>query len=177
MARKKPAKRKSKKVFLFIVEGCTEENYIKLLKRIYKKNADIRNCKGGSAKAVMNEAQKRISENSDDYTGYVVWFDRDTYFPAKDANQKNSLESKSSVEIYISDPCAENWLLAHFASIMPPSAACYQCEKQLKKFITNYNKNDCRLLDKHIDKAHIKSAIKNYPAIGDIPKEYFLDEK
>jgi len=37
MARKKTAKRKSiKPKYCFIVEGCTEENYIKRLKELYR---------------------------------------------------------------------------------------------------------------------------------------------
>jgi hypothetical protein len=173
MSRKKPEKRKSRNVFLFIVEGCTEENYIICLKRIYKKNAKTKNCKGGSAGAVMYEAKKLVSENRDDYTGYVIWFDGDTYSESDDYNQKNSLESKKNVKIYISEPCVENWLLAHFSSIMSQSNNCSNCETKLKKFIPNYNKNDCQLLDKYITKENIKKAIRNYSTIGAIPQKYF----
>jgi len=34
MARKKAVKRKSKQVYLFIVEGCTETNYLKLFSKL-----------------------------------------------------------------------------------------------------------------------------------------------
>jgi len=173
MGRKKPKIRKSKKVFLFIVEGCTEENYINCLKRIYRKDAQINNCKGGSAKAVMNEAKKLVLKHQDEYSGYVIWFDRDTFFPAKDSNMKNSLESKNSVEIYISNPCVENWLLAHFRSIMPAAAICINCERELRNYIPGYHKNDCQMLYKHINKKKIEIATKNYPEIGAIPNLYF----
>ncbi|GEM_PF-6338483 len=43
--RKTRPSKQSKKLYYFIVEGCTEENYLKLLKQIYKKDAKIYNCK------------------------------------------------------------------------------------------------------------------------------------
>ena len=174
MARKKTIKRKSKQVFLFIVEGCTETNYINLLKRLYKKNAVINNCKGGSAKSVMKEAEKIVEKHGDYYTGYIVWFDFDTFISSQDHNIKTSLESKNNVSIFINKPCVENWLLSHFTSKMSCNSKCSDCVKQLFSFIPNYDKNDCRKLNKYIDKKNIENAIDNYPDIGQIPKKYFL---
>ncbi|ETR73630.1 MAG: hypothetical protein OMM_00806 [Candidatus Magnetoglobus multicellularis str. Araruama] len=174
MARKKAIKRKSKQVYLFIVEGCTETNYLKLLKRLYKKNADINNCKGGSARSVMKEAEKLIKKNGDYYTGYIVWFDADTFISSQDHNLKMSLESKNNVTIFISKPCIENWLLSHFASKMPFNRKCADCVKQLLIFIPNYDKNDCRMLNRYFDRKRIEDAIINYPDTGQIPYKYFL---
>ena len=70
--RKSRETRESKKVYYFIVEGCTEEKYIKLLKILYKKDATIKNCNGGSARNVLNEAKKIITKNKDEYLGYIV---------------------------------------------------------------------------------------------------------
>ena len=118
MARKKRnTDRLSKKSIYFIVEGCTEENYIKLLKMLYRQPVQIKNCHGGSAKKVLKEARKIINKNADDYKGYVIWFDRDTYNSSEDTNLLNSLRAKDNVKIYISNPCIENWLLAHFQKI------------------------------------------------------------
>lgn len=58
--RKSRPLRKSKKFYYFIVEGFTEENYLKLLKKIYQKGEKIENCNGGSAKNVLNKARKII---------------------------------------------------------------------------------------------------------------------
>lgn len=69
--RKSRKKRQSKKVHLFIVEGCTEENYIKHLKKLYRKSGKTENCKGGSAKAVMEQTKKLIKKHQDDYSGYI----------------------------------------------------------------------------------------------------------
>ena len=163
--------RKSNKSIYFIVEGCTEENYIKLLKTLYRKNATIKNCNGGSAYKVLKEAQKIINKNDDDYKGYVIWFDRDTYNSSKDSNLFNSLKAKNNVEIYISVPCVENWLLAHFQKINQNESKCNRCMTILKqKYITEYKKNDCNMLTKFITKEEINKAIINYPTLEGIPK-------
>ena len=172
MARKKRNTfRKSNKSIYFIVEGCTEENYIKLLKTLYRKNATIKNCNGGSANKVLKEAQKIINKNGDDYKGYVIWFDRDTYNSSKDSNLFNSLRAKNNVEIYISVPCVENWLLAHFQEVNQNESKCNRCVAILKqKYITRYEKNDCNMLTRFIAEEEISKAIINYPVLQGIPK-------
>ena len=171
MGRKQRRKRQSKKVYLFIVGGSTEENYINLLKRTYRKDAKVNNCEGGNARGVLKEARKLVVKHRDDYSGYVVWFDSDRYFPSLDSNLKNCLESKNNVEVYMSEPCVENWLLAHFQPITTKHADYSFYEKALQKYIPNYRKSDS--LDRYIDKAKIQTAIINYPEIGEIPRKYF----
>lgn len=53
MRRKKTQKRKIRKVFCFIVEGCTEENSIKCLKQIFRTSGAIYNCKGGPERNIL----------------------------------------------------------------------------------------------------------------------------
>ena len=172
MARKKRnTDRKSNKYIYFIVEGCTEENYIKLLKLLYKQGVQIKNCRGGSAKKVLESAKKIIQKHGDEYLGYVIWFDRDTYNKSKDSNLLQSLKSKANVEIYISNPCVENWLLAHFEKINQQETECDRCIKVLKqKYVSMYKKNDCNMLTKFITKVEIKLAIINYPDLQAIPQ-------
>jgi len=171
MARKKrDANKKSKRSIYFIVEGCTEENYIKLLKLIYRRNVQIKNCNGGSAKKVLQEAKKIINKYGDEYLGYVIWFDRDTYNPDRDYNLFNSLKVRESVKTYISSPCVENWLLAHFQKINEQEPQCGRCLAILKqKYIARYEKNDCNMLTKFITKKEISAAMGNYPALQNIP--------
>jgi len=81
MAKRKSApSRKSQKKYFFIVEGCTEENYIRRLKELYPhhKVDKPRNCNGGSAKAVLEAAKRFILKYGNDYLGYIIWFDEDT---------------------------------------------------------------------------------------------------
>ena len=169
--------RAKKKVYCFIVEGCTEENYIRLLRLLYRKGGKSKNCHGGSARGVLQSAEKLVAKHGDDYAGYVVWFDNDRYCPAEDEPLKTSLEASKDVqvEVYISEPCVENWLLAHFQKTKPQHESCNACEQELKKYIPRYKKNDCQLLQKYLDQETIQVAIANYPEIGEIPKKYFIE--
>ncbi len=174
MAREKRPQRKSIRPYYFIVEGYTEENYLQLLKQLSKKPAKIKNCKGGSANNVMQEAQEIITKvNPDDYSGYIIWFDQDTYFVSSDSNLKSSLESKNTVKIYISQPCIENWLLAHFQSVNLDEMECKNCHQKLLKYISNYHKNDLELLKQKIAEKEIQTAIANYEELGQIYTKYF----
>ncbi len=174
MAREKRPSRKSIRPYYFIVEGSTEENYLLLLKILYKNGAKIKNCGGGSVKNILLEAEKIINKNNpDDYLGYVIWFDQDRYYVSSDSNLKNRLEKREDVTIYISKPCMENWLLAHFQPINLNEYECSACEKKLLKYILNYDKNDPDLLKKVITEKEIQVAIANYPELGKIHTEYF----
>jgi hypothetical protein len=136
----------------------------------------LENNKGGSAKAVLQKAEKLISKYANEYLGYVIWFDEDTYFPSQDCNKRNSLQAKKHVEIYMSIPCIEHWLLAHFQDInLSQENNCQFYVNKLKKSIRNYDKNDCLLLSRYIETENIEKAITRYPEIGEIPKKYFLN--
>lgn len=176
MGRKRRASRISQKVYCFIVEGYTEENYIRLLKLLYRKSGDPKNCKGGNAKGVLKKAKKLIQQHGDDYSGYIVWFDGDK-FSSGDVALRDELASRKDIEtqIYINEPCVENWLLAHFQTILSHSASSEMCEKTLRQHIPHYKKNDNVLLKRYINKTHVVTAIVNYPEIGEIPKEYFIE--
>ena len=172
MARKKrQSYRPSKKYICFIVEKCTEENYIKLFKLLYRQGVQVKKCNGGSAKKVLEAASRIIRRHGDEYLSYVLWFERDTYNPSQDANLLNSLKSKDNVEVYISSPpCIENWLLAHFQQINQNEPKCDRCLKILKqKYISKYEKNDCNMLTKFIAEPEINSAVANYPNLKGIP--------
>jgi len=125
----------------------------------------------------MVEAQKIIQKTlAGQYSGYVIWFDEDRFYPAKDTNLKVHLAAIESVKIYISQPCIERWLLAHFQSIeSQPNEACKFYEKKLsaENYIPHYKKDDCVLLNRYIDQTKVETAIKNYPELGEMPKNYF----
>lgn len=172
MPRKQSPKKQSILVPLLIVEGFTEKNYITILKSIYRKSASITNVKGGGAKSVLNEAIKAIETQQGIYSYLVVWFDKDAY----DIDDHATLEQvqRKGGDIYISQPCVEHWLLAHFQSInLAATAECDTHKNTLKKHIPNYSKNDCNLLTKYITQESIQTAIDNYPAIGKLVTTYF----
>ena len=131
MGRKRRSKKQLKKsIPYFIVEGCTEENYIKLLKIMYKKSAEIKNANGGNASGVMSKALKIIKNNLE-YTTFIVWFDNDK-FKKSDEDLLNSLSEEAKV--IQSYPCIEAWLLAHFEELQNNqlSKQCKNFEKKLK---------------------------------------------
>lgn len=100
-----------------MVEGCTEKDYSKLLKQIYKASFGLKfeHYTGGSAKSVLETAKKVIKESEEDeYQKVIIVFDGDRYDRKTDFNLYNSLIQNKNVEIFISMPCIENLLLAHF---------------------------------------------------------------
>jgi len=178
MGRKQPTTKTSPpKKYYFVVEGCTEENYLKRLKQLYPDHrvAEIEDSKGGNAKSVLIKGKKIINKYKQAYLGYVIWFDKDRYF-SQDKNLKEELENNESVKIYMSEPCIEHWLLAHFQKInLSENQDCQFYEELIrkKKYIPHYKKNKCPLLERFIDKNKVETAIENYPEIGKIPRTYF----
>ncbi len=178
MARKQRPQKELQSINYFIVEGCTEENYINLLKRLYKNNSKIKNCKGGNAKGVMIDALSILKEKKEIYSKFIVWFDNDRFNPKNPSESKlyNDL-LKEKAEIYISEPCIEAWLLSHFETVQHcKNKECKSCEEKLKTYISNYEKNNCILLEKYINKNNICDAIKNYPELGKLVKGYFVKD-
>lgn len=172
--RKSPRRRDSKPVPLFIVEGYTEENYIRLLKKRFKFGADIENCKGGSSKRVLEIAKRKRRQHSDNYAHYVIWFDADTHDSQQTKNLIDYFGRTKDSSIYISKPCVENWLLAHFQPPLDSSASCQNCTKVLQNYILNYDKNDSVLLERYIKDAQVIVAIENCSELGKFVTEFFL---
>ena len=112
------------------------ENYIRLLKLLYRKSGDIQNCQGGNAKGVLQKAKKLIEQHRDDYSGYIIWFDGDTFFKS-DIDLKNNVVSSRTditINIYINEPCVENWLLAHFQPKLSKAVSSDLCERTLQQY-------------------------------------------
>ncbi len=142
----------------FIVEGCTEENYIKVLKKLYRKSAKLKNIEGGSAKNILTQAEKIINDNSE-YSNFIVWFDDDTLTP-NDTNLLNQVKQLTNVNVVISYPCIETFLLAHFQKLNENQLnnSCKSFEDKLKKdYMLNYSKNNCKLLEKSIKIENIEN--------------------
>jgi hypothetical protein len=165
MDRKRLKPRKSKKVFCFTVEGCTERNYIQVIRKLYKRKVafDPINPCGGGAKTVLLEAQRAILK--DEHSGYVIWFDGDMDSPdnkqLKDQLTSHCRKNKTPLLILISIPCIENWLLCHFEK-KSFDGICSNVERRLKRHIKGYEKNNCYQLEGCITKASIKKALTNY---------------
>ena len=61
--RKKSINKKSNPVALFIVEGYTEENYVKILKQLYLQNVITENCLGGPSRKLKTKNNGSIPNN------------------------------------------------------------------------------------------------------------------
>ncbi len=174
MKRKISPTKKSIEVPLFIVEGYTEENYIKILKIIYQKNVSILNCKGGGANSVLLKSDKIINEEADYYSSFVIIYDADTDNPKYD-NLRTKIITSKNVNVIILDPCFENWLLLHISQKkVEKTNKCDKCIAKLKKSIPNYEKDDFQLLGKYVKSETFNQACKNQPEIGNILKKYFF---
>ena len=175
MARKKRSKRKlNKSEPYFIVEGCTEKNYIQLLTSLYKKSAKVQNTKGGNAKGVIEKALQIINKHIE-YSDFIVWFDNDGL---QNSDKKILSECKKKAKIVQSYPCIKSWLLAHFKKIDEnkiENRNCKYFENELKneECMKNYEKNNYKILKNNISEGEIYNAIKNYPKFNN-NLEYIL---
>ncbi len=169
MTRKKVVQKKNKLYWsvLFIVEGCTETNYIRTLNAIFRCGYKVINCQGGGARGVLQQAKKIIKNNVDIYSHFVVIFDSDADF-----NNEN-LKKEIKGEIIICEPCFENWLLSHFQKPIFKQQKCENSIEILQKHIANYEKNKCNQLEKYISQGNFKIATENYIEIGKIFQKFY----
>jgi|GEM_PF-2724050 len=178
MKRKQRIGRADNAVYCFIVKDDTKEHYVRLLGQIYRKNVRVKNCRELNGGSVFREADNIISKHSDYYSGYVIWLDRAMHKTAlsdRESDAKNSLETRSDVEVYFSHPCFENWLLAHFRKTMSENAKPDSCGKELKKYIPEYEKKcTLQIFSDYIDEKQIRRAMLSYPEIGEFLKKYFM---
>lgn len=178
--KKRKKKRLKKSQPYIIVEGCTEENYIKVLKILYSKGMACKNVNGGNAKGVIEKARKEI-ENNPEYTYFIIWFDDDGFYENNlEEKIPKKLISEITIKTAISYPCIEAWLLSHFEKIYENQLdknCDYFGDELKKKYIPKYKKNDCKLLETYIDDEKIKNAKSNYPKYAgnlDAILDYFL---
>ncbi len=119
-----------------------------------------------------------LKEKKEIYSKFIVWFDNDRFNPKNREESKlyNTL-LKAKADIYMSEPCIETWLLAHFETVQQcKNKECKSCQEKLKTYIPNYEKNNCTLLEKHINQKNICDAIKNYPELSKFLSAYFISK-
>ncbi len=129
MPRKREQKplRKMKPVFLVFCEGETEENYIDLLRRLYKSPIKIVAKTEGnqiSSKLIRQRQQELKISKSEKITTFLM-YDLDI----KAVNKK--LES-CKAEWLCSNPCVELWFLLH-SKAQTAELTSANCVKLLKK--------------------------------------------
>jgi len=154
--KRRPARRKPfkdpKPIILIVTEGeVTEPEYLNGFKEAARNPRVHIRVRGGvgvpktiveCAKGLKNEAEKQARREKDPNLRYdEVWcvFDVDDHPSIPDAKQ---MARDNGIELAISNPCIELWLLLHFRE-SPGMKRAHQLLPMLKRYIPNY--------DKHVD--------------------------
>lgn len=172
--RRQKAKRSPYDVVLIVCEGTkTEPKYFKEMIKAYSLNtANVIVCDtkhGSDPLSVVKCAEGRLRENRELDFAYCV-FDRDKHRTFNDAMQVlGSSRYKNKLVRILSDPCFEFWLLLHFAyttksfCVAGDDSNCNEVIKELKKYITNYQKGDDQIFQKTRDQ--LETAITRAEAV------------
>jgi Protein involved in cell division len=143
MSRRPSGIREPKKRILFVVEGKTECNYLDGLKeRDVNIEIVIIKSKRKSAPQIVKECAVNVKERHIDIPGgdvaYAV-FDLDEN--SHEAFEKAcNIAAKNRIQIIISNPCFETWLLLHFQHKRVPGVDKEWVESSLTEYIKEYDK-------------------------------------
>ncbi|VAX38888.1 hypothetical protein MNBD_PLANCTO02-2826 [hydrothermal vent metagenome] len=157
--KRKPARSKqpvdSKPLILIVCEGeVTEPEYLSGFAKACRNARVTIEVEGGKgvpktivecAKEYKKEAEKRAKKEKDDNLKYdAIWcvFDVDTHpnIPAA-----INMAGDNDIELAISNPCFELWLLLHFQE-QPGMQDCNKLASMIKKHLSSYSKKN-----KHVD--------------------------
>jgi hypothetical protein len=154
---RKKASRAGLPAVLIVCEGReTEPNYLLGLcdaRRINRANATI--IRGGEetdARALVRKAQRRFEVDRDFDEVFVV-----CDCAAEDLSDARALAAKPlkhvtgrfvTVELIVSRPCFELWLLLHLEYVARPFPAAGPVIDQLRRSITDYDKADRQIFSK-----------------------------
>lgn len=155
-----PARRSPRRRLLVVCEGrVTERSYIEGFERMVRNasvEVKVHDEHGDPRKLVemaKSEKQRALAEakrENDDFLAYdEVWcaFDRDQHERFKDACQ---MARDNQLELAVSNPCFELWLLLHFRNNPGPQHR-RRMQTMLKKHLPGY--------DKHVDFERIASLV------------------
>jgi len=143
---------KGSKTFAFVVDGDTEVWYLQMLKR-NERELNINIEPKLPSKKSITEQYKMVSELADIYTKvfWVVDYDvinketRESKKGTETSEQlfirlKEKVLKKGNVIVIVNNPCIEFWFLLHFEKTAKLFTDCNSAEKQLKKYLKDYEK-------------------------------------
>jgi hypothetical protein len=132
-------KQAQRKVFLIVCEGETEEAYFRTVKAHFREpgtpNLKIVRDRSDPVHAV----EKGIRENRDgdfDHVYCVVDADK----PDRISIARRRIGKRENIELVLSVPCFEVWLLLHFAPSDAPFAECAAVCARLRDYLPDYVK-------------------------------------
>lgn len=184
MRQSRKIKIKANPNFAVVVDGDTEVWYFQMLKRNERKiNVNIE-PKIPQKKSLLEQFEL-VQFLSQDYTTVFWILDFDTVIketkeakkgketPLQEfAKYRNHLQNKiENVVIIVNNPCLEFWILLHFEKTSKYFENCSSAEKQLKKYLKDYEKSKKYYTKQDNDiylklRPYISTAIKNAAFLG-----------
>jgi len=128
-----------RQVILIVCEGQTEEAYFTAVKAFYGRSAalNIKIARHRSDPVKMVEKGIRDNKNGDfDHVFCVVDGDKSD----RTALARKRIGKHDDIDLIVSVPCFELWLLLHFERSDAPFAACAEVCARLKESLPNYVK-------------------------------------
>ncbi len=167
-----------KTLILIICEGReTEPNYFRGLRdgEVVRQHFRIvvQKGKGGSCLAVVQLAiaeKEKAAARGENFDEIWCVFDVESVAPREPASQARTLAAKHEIQLALSNPCFEVWLLAHFVRTKKSFADCNKVVEELNKhwrrdFEQDYEKNDEQLYQRLAPRT--RSAIDNARKVRD----------
>lgn len=137
--RRKPGRQLQRAVVLIVCEGHTEETYFSAVKLSFRKktalNVQIRRERSDPVKLV----EKSIQLNANgDYDRVFCVLDGDK--PDRVAQARKRIGKRNDVDLVLSVPCFEVWLLLHLVRSDAPFAECAAVCARLRDLLPDYVK-------------------------------------
>lgn len=184
----KMGKIKNKKKVAIFVDGECELWYLQMMKR--NENAlNIDLLPKLPRKKKLLELYKEVKNSANDYD-LVIWIvDLDKIREEERSKKKggdspkeefikyyDELSQVDNVEIIVSNPCLEYWLLLHFEYTAKPFTNCNEANVLLKKHIKDYDKSEKFYVKNDLYKklkANQQDAVKHAKKLGEFDVENF----
>jgi hypothetical protein len=185
MRKSKKISHKTNPAFAVVVDGETEVWYLQMLKR---NERDIRvsiKPEIPNKKSVKEQYNLVCDLSSKEFTKVYWVIDLDTVI--KEANEApkgkksplktfeeyrtNLADNFKNIVVIVNNPCLEFWFLLHYEKTSKYFDTCSDAEKQLKKYLKNFEKTQKFFTKQNDDiylklKENLKTAIKNSIALG-----------
>ena len=164
---------KGQNAYAFVVDGDTEVWYLQMLKRNERTLSVNIEPKLPSKKSISEQFEMVdydviIKETREAKKG--VETAEQLFIRLRDA--ANKIEN---IVVIVNNPCLEFWFLLHFERTSKLFTACSSFEKQLKKYLTDYEKTKQYFTKQGSDiylklKGHISQAIDNSSKLNSFDK-------
>ena len=183
MRKNRPIPFKNKPAFAIVVDGDCEVWYLQMLKR-NERSINVNIEPKIPQRKKLAEQFDNVIKLSEDYKKvfWIIDFDviasetKSAKAQSKTATQsfleyKKTIKGKyNNVVIIVNNPCLEFWLLLHFETTSKYFDTCEKAEKQLKKYLKDYEKSQKYYTKQDNDiylrlKSKLANALKNSKAL------------